>query len=317
MSARHYLLALSFFLSTFTYSLLAQNPTLREGEGYVDVEGGRMWYRIVGSGNQTPLLMMHGGPGGTSYGLFSLGAISEDRPLIFFDQLGGGRSDMHQDTSLLTVDHFVEQVRALVVHLALDSVCLFGHSWGTALALEYYLVYPKGVQAIVFNSPFFNTKEWIADADTLIMALHDTIQEAIAYYSELEDYDNGRFRAAERVYLQHYGRRSSERMRTEWDMPYKPGSNFIYTYMWGQTEFTATGKLKHYNRSESLKKIDVPALFVTGEYDEARPSTVLQQAVAAPKGAFAVIPNAGHATMVDNNAENVSIIRSFLNDVVR
>ncbi|MCH8546989.1 MAG: proline iminopeptidase-family hydrolase, partial [Cryomorphaceae bacterium] len=296
MSLRFSFLFSLFVLGTFAQQLLAQNPYLKAEEGFVEVEGGRMWYRIVGSGNQAPLLMMHGGPGGTSYGLFSLGALSQDRPLIYFDQLGGGRSDVHQDTSLLTVNHFVEQVRSLVDHLALDSIVLYGHSWGTALALEYYLKYPVGVQAIVFNSPFFNTKEWIADADTLIMALHDTIQDAIAYYSKIEDYNHKRFREAERVYLQHYGRRGGERVKTEWDMPYKSGSGFIYTYMWGHTEFTATGTLKNYNRSKSLREIEVPALFITGEYDEARPYTVLQQAVTAPKGEFAVIPNAGHAT---------------------
>ncbi len=62
-------------------------------EGYVDVEGGRVWYRIVGSGNATPLVLLHGGPGAPSHYLNPLEQISEDRPVIFYDQLGAGRSD--------------------------------------------------------------------------------------------------------------------------------------------------------------------------------------------------------------------------------
>ncbi len=59
---------------------------LKSGEGYVEVEGGRVWYRIVGSGSVTPLLLLHGGPGMPSYYLNSLSQLSDDRPVIFYDQ---------------------------------------------------------------------------------------------------------------------------------------------------------------------------------------------------------------------------------------
>ncbi len=36
---------------------------LKPGEGQIDVPGGRVWYRLVGSGRATPLLLVHGGPG--------------------------------------------------------------------------------------------------------------------------------------------------------------------------------------------------------------------------------------------------------------
>lgn len=294
-------------------SVFSQNPILESGEGYVDVEGGRIWYRVVGEGSKPPLIMLHGGPGGTSNSLLSLGALSQDRPLIVFDQLGGGRSDVHQDTTLLTVNHFVEQVHALVYELEIITFYLYGHSWGTALALEYYLKYPEGIEGIVFNSPFFNTQEWIADADTLISELHDTLQVIIRDHEKRKDYNAKLFRDAERIYLKNYGLRS-ERVTTEWDMAYMPGSSFIYNFMWGQTEFTATGTLLNYDRLDALERLLVPALFITGEYDEARPSTVQQHADRAPYGEFDVILNAGHATMHDNNEDNVSIIRQFIHN---
>jgi pimeloyl-ACP methyl ester carboxylesterase len=36
-----------------------------ETEGYLDVPGGRVWYRSVGeqTGDRAPLLCLHGGPG--------------------------------------------------------------------------------------------------------------------------------------------------------------------------------------------------------------------------------------------------------------
>ena len=49
---------------------------LTPGEGYVDVEGGCVWYRVVGSGSEIPLLLLHGGPGVPSYYLNPLEQVS-------------------------------------------------------------------------------------------------------------------------------------------------------------------------------------------------------------------------------------------------
>ena len=44
------------------------NPYLKSGFGYVDVEGGEIWYGILGEGDEPPYLYLHGGPGGKSKG---------------------------------------------------------------------------------------------------------------------------------------------------------------------------------------------------------------------------------------------------------
>src|ERR1043165_2092344 len=77
------------------------NPSLKAGEGYIPVTGGKVWYRIVGEGDKTPILCLHGGPGVPSYYLKPLAALSSDRPVIFYDQLGCGHSDRITDTSLM------------------------------------------------------------------------------------------------------------------------------------------------------------------------------------------------------------------------
>ena len=76
-------------------------------EGFIQVPGGRVWYRIVGSGPRTPLLVLHGGPGASSYYLKPLAALAADRPVIFYDQLGGGRSDRPADSTLWRTERFV------------------------------------------------------------------------------------------------------------------------------------------------------------------------------------------------------------------
>lgn len=52
------------------------------------------WYRIVGDteSERPPLIALHGGPGATHDYLLSLGELGTDRAVVFYDQLGNGRS---------------------------------------------------------------------------------------------------------------------------------------------------------------------------------------------------------------------------------
>jgi proline iminopeptidase len=308
------------FISLFTFIIIAifagcrSVPQLKAGEGYVNVKGGKLWYRILGEGKQTPILMLHGGPGGTSKSFYQFASLGADRPVIIFDQLGSGRSGYHTDTTLLKVENFVEQVQALKTSLGLKEFYLHGHSWGTALALEYYLKYPKGIKAIIFNSPYFSTSLWKADADTLISTLPDSIQSAIKTGEKNHDYESPSYKNANEVFSKNFGVRKTK-LTSELDTSTAKGSKFIYNYMWGPTEFTATGTLINYNRVQSLKTIKVPTLFITGEFDEARPVTVRYFQSLVPYSKFVIIEGAGHGTMHDNKSQNISAIKTFLNEI--
>ena len=84
---------------------------MKAEEGYIDVPGGKVWYRAVGDDAEaTPLLCLHGGPGFTHYYLEPLEALADRRRVILYDQLGCGRSDRQGDLSLWNVDRFVEEL---------------------------------------------------------------------------------------------------------------------------------------------------------------------------------------------------------------
>jgi proline iminopeptidase len=304
------------FIIIALYAGCKPAPPLKAGEGYVHVKGGKIWYRILGEGKLIPILMLHGGPGGTSRSFYQFAALGDDRPLILFDQLGSGRSDHHTDSSLLTVDNFVEQVAAIKSALKLKEFYLHGHSWGTALALEYYLKYPTGIKAIVFNSPYFSTALWEADADTLISTLPDSIQRAIKTGEQNHNFESAAYKNANEVFSRNFGIRKT-RLTSELDTATYQSNKFIYNYMWGPTEFTATGTLINYDRVQSLKTIKVPTLFITGEFDEARPATVKYFQGLVHNARYVLIEGAGHGTMHDNKIENLSAIKTFLEEVDR
>jgi len=117
-------------------------PALGAGEAMLPVRGGRIWYKLSGSGKGTPMVLLHGGPGAGSYYLKPFEDIGDDRPIIRYDQLGAGKSDRLTDTTLMNIPRFVAELDSLRRALSIDKWFVNGQSWGTVLALEYYKAHP-------------------------------------------------------------------------------------------------------------------------------------------------------------------------------
>src|SRR5690606_40284259 len=100
--------------------------------------------------------------------------LSDERPVIFFDQLGCGRSDRITDTTLMTINAHIDQIARLLQFLDVDEFYLYGHSWGSMLGMDYYLRHGDDLKALVLSGPCLDAKRWVADADTLIAQLPDS-----------------------------------------------------------------------------------------------------------------------------------------------
>jgi len=303
-----------FLLSVILLIFILEACSTKEAtphEGYIEVRGGKVWYRIYGEGNKSPVLVLHGGPGSSSYGLEPLKALSQDRSVILVDQLGCGRSTRITDTALMTIERYVEEVEQVRKALHLEDFYLFGQSWGTMLGLDYYLKYPKEVKAIIFSSPLFSTDLWIKDADTLIATLPDSIQVIIRQNEKNKTFQSEAYKSAVKLYYSNF------LWRKELSESHVDSSNIffgtnVYEFMWGPSEFTATGNLLNYDRVKNLHEITVPTLLLAGEYDEARPGTVKYFQSLIPNSEFMEITNSGHATLNDNPREALATIHQFL-----
>ena len=136
-------------------------------EGYVKVPGGQVWYKVVGSGEGAPLLMLHGGPGGGHDYLEPFETLASERSVVFFDQLGCGKSEKPDDVSLWRIERYVDEVAAVREALGLKRVHLLGHSWGGWLAIEYMLGKPAGVVSLILGSTSASLWQYAEEAARL------------------------------------------------------------------------------------------------------------------------------------------------------
>ena len=295
-----------------------QNPNLlKPKEGFLEVEGGKIWYGVFGSGNKTPILVLHGGPGYPSYYLNSLKSLANDRSVILFDQLGCGRSDILTDTTLMTIDAYVAQTRKLIEHLKIEKVIIYGHSWGTMLGTEYYKKYPDNIDALILGSPSIDLNMWQNDTDKLLAQLPDSIRVPLVNHKNNSIPDTTALnKAIDYFYHEFYTRKlplSKDIIKA--DSSWYAKESTVYEYMWGIEEYSVNGILNGYDGKEILKKINVPVLYITGEFDTATPWTVKKYQEITPNSRLEIIEEAGHQTLNDNEEIELKIIESFLNEL--
>ena len=284
------------------------------GEGFIDVPGGPVWYRVVGAGRHTPLLLVHGGPGGDSCVMSALGELGGERPVVFYDQLGSGRSRRPTDLSLFRLDRFVEELDTVRRRLGLTRVHLLGHSWGGALVLEYVLRKgTAGVESLVLAGPLVSTRDWVADADVLRRALPPEVQAALLRHEAAGTTTSAEYLDARAEYYARYLYHHPKP-----PIPACTGRGWnqvVYELMWGATELTCTGTLRDFDVTARLAEIHVPVLLMVGEFDELRAETARRYARLLPRAQVAVIEDAGHMSMVDQPEKVKAVVRGFLAEV--
>lgn len=303
------------FVLLLTLSTLNLAASLEPASGFIEVQGGPVWYEISGSGSGIPILMLHGGPGGTSCGFSNLASLGEERSIIRYDQLGSGRSGRPDDMSLWQVNRFIEELHTVRMELGLDNLHLLGHSWGGALAAAYVLEKgTDGIASLILSSPLLSTQLWIEDANYLRSQLPEDIQTALDTHELAGTLDSAEYQAAtNEFYRRHvYG---GDRIEPPANCNGVTSNSEIYEYMWGPTEFLATGTLIDFDVSKRLNEIDIPVLFIAGEFDEARPERIGEFQQLIPNAQLMIIEDAAHASYRKKPEEYSAALQSFLETV--
>jgi proline-specific peptidase len=284
-----------------------------ENEGYIEVPGGRVWFRSVGDGG-TPLLCLHGGPGFTHYYLEPLEALAARRRVIFYDQLGCGRSDRPDDPALWTVERFVEEVVRVRAALGLDRLHLFGSSWGGMLAMQYVLDRRPQLDSLILCGSPASMVRWAEDCAELLAAQPAEARQVIAEHEAAGFTACPEYQAAiVGFYREHVCR------LTPWpaglERSFAEAGYAVYNHMNGPSEFTVTGTLKTWDIMDRLGEITVPALLVGGRYDECRPRHLEDMHRRIAGSQLAIIEDASHLCFAEQPEPFTRLVNSFLDRI--
>lgn len=292
-------------------TLRAQTPELREGEGYVSVPGGRLWYRVVGKGRRTPLLLVHGCCGVGSYYLAPLAALADERPVIFYDQIDNGRSDRTNDTTYWRMPHFVEEIARVRQALGLREIHLYGHSFGASVVADYMLTKPGGVRSVVLAGAQLDMSRAADDWAAVLAALPDSVRTAIVRHEQDGTTASPEYQRATLELMRRYHAR-----RLPWsgelDSSVAHLNRPMMAYIYGSGRMELSGWMRGYKHGAELRAISAPTLFTLGRYDYPSLASMRYYQTLIPGSRVAVFEESGHLTMHDEPERYVSLLRAFL-----
>jgi len=280
-------------------------------ETYVAVEGGRVYVRTFGSGSKTPILVLHGGPGFSHTLLLPIRDLARDRQVIFYDQLGSGKSDRPDNLSLWNAARFVRELAQVRQTLHLDRVILLGASWGTMLAVDYMLTNPVGVEALILSSPCLSARMWKEDADRLRLELPGNVQAILLRHEAEGTTESKEYQEAVMEYVKRFACRINPLPQDVLDA-FADANMQVYIHMWGPSEFHPTGNLKDYDRTRELDRIRIPTLFTCGRYDEATPESTHHYHSLVPGSEFIVFEKSAHMAMIEESSAYLESIEAFI-----
>jgi L-proline amide hydrolase len=271
---------------------------------------GSIYYRIVGDSDALPLLVIHGGPGMSHDYLRDLDALADERPVVYYDQIGCGRSDRPDDASLWMAATFVDEIDTVRGALGLDRVHLLGQSAGGWIALEYALRAPSGLVSLHLANTCASTPLLEREATRLKDTLPDGAGAVIDAHESAGATTDPEYLAAVGLFNRLYFTGVD-------DVPGHvraalPGMNHaIFAAMVG-TQWNITGTLAGWDVTDRLGELGLPVLVTSGRFDEMTPDAVRPMVDAIPGARWQLFEESAHLPMVTEKDAFIRMTREFL-----
>jgi L-proline amide hydrolase len=293
-------------------------------EGVVEDGELRTWYLVVGnleaarSRNQpAPLVTIHGGPGATHDYLLSMADLARDgRAVIFYDQIGNGRSAHFRDrgAEFFTVSLFVDELARLVEHLGIaHRYHVLGQSWGGMLALEHLLTAPAGLRSAVLSNTAAAYPSFTRAVNRLRAELPADVEATLRRHEDAGSTDDPGYLAAARVfYDRHVCRLIPRPEPVDRSFALMDEDPTVYLTTNGPTEFHTVGSFTHWSVLDRIGEIRTPVLVVSGRHDEATPEIQEELVAGIPGSEQIIFEDSSHMPFWEQRAEYMDAVDDFL-----
>ncbi len=284
----------------------------------------KVFTKRVGDNPKMKVLLIHGGPGMTfeQYANFKEYLPQEGIEFIWYDQLGSAHSDQPDDSTLWTIERFVDEVEQVRTALGLnkDNFYLLGQSWGGMLGMEYALKHQDKLKGLIICNMMSSLDEYEKYAKEVLGP--QMPKEVFAEVMEIErkgDFENPRYMEllSQHHYPQHVLRRPSNEWPEEINRMMSQVNPNVYVLMQGYSEFGITpgASLKGWDIRNQLKNITIPTLVVGATHDTMDPKHMEWMSTQVANGRFLSCPNGSHLSQYDDPEHFFPGVIQFIKDV--
>ncbi|KAI5923266.1 proline-specific peptidase [Camillea tinctor] len=282
------------------------------------------WYKVVGDldTSKTPLIVIHGGPGACHDYLLPLEDLSSSIPLVFYDQIGNGRSthlpEKAGDEGFWSVTLFKDELDNLLSHLGLKErpIDVYGHSWGGMLA-AHWAASPSSsanLRRLIISSSLASMDSWRVGMTALRKQLPKEVQDELDRAEKEKDFESAEYEAAIEVFYKRHLSLArpwpSKEVQAALDWFAKDATT--YGTMYGPSELYISGSLRDWSCIPLLNAISVPTLLINGREDEAQDVAMQPFFDHIKKVKWVTLDNAAHFSHVDQREKHMQHVETFL-----
>ncbi|KAF9468032.1 proline iminopeptidase [Collybia nuda] len=280
-----------------------------------------LYYEISGNKDGSPVVFLHGGPGGgtdpTDRSFFN----PQKYKIILFDQRGAGKSTPSACTDENTTWDLVKDIEKLRVLLEIEKWHVFGGSWGSTLSLAYTQAHPDRVKSLVLRGIFTLRKSELKFfyQDGASHLFPEAWAEYVAPIPEAERHDLILAYHAQLNSIDDQTRIAAAKAWSKWEMStsrlyvdpahvaHADDSEFanafarIENHYFVNDGFMRDGQLLEIQEIDKIRHI--PTVVVQGRYDVVCPATTAYALKKAclfslifPELTLHVVPDAGHSS---------------------
>lgn len=280
---------------------------------HVTVNGAKLFYWTEGHGE--PLLVIEGGPGAAGYLDPFFHELADQFTVIHFRGLGRAKSDLAARASDYSFSRDVEDVEGFRRALGLETLNLFGHSYGGLLVIGYTLKYPSAVQRLVVANGLFSAEGWQQGDDNVASQLRYQHPELWAKISALRARGVPSSAPECQALLQQvpeallYVANESNTGKT----PSEFNPDVFYAIAGPDADFHVGGTVAGLDFSARLRELTMPLLVTTSRFDRVVPPVhTLRFNQLAPQAEFVMFEHSGHNLFLEEHEKFIATLRTFL-----
>jgi len=272
------------------------------------INGNEVYYTTNGQGR--PMLLMHGGSGlDHTYFRPWLDTLSDQVQLIYYDQLGQGRSTRPQSYEGISMGTWADEADALRASLGHERIILLGHSFGGFIAQEYALRHGDHLEGLILcdTAPVLDYQDVIM-ANAQSRGTPEQVQAVIAGLSAPVA-DDASFQQLLTTILPLYFNTYDPEVGKQMD---------------DAIQYSAQGFnqgmgvcLPTFNVLSRLGEITVPTLIMAGRHDWITPPAQGAERLHAglPNAKLVIFEESGHFPFIEEHDKFVHAIRDWLNSL--
>lgn len=289
---------------------------LPDRDGYVRARNYRLYYRRVGEPERGTLLVLHGGPGSTQEYLAPLADLAGvGYEVVFYDQLGCGRSDRPRSYRDYTIASSADDAERVRRRLKLGRVHLFGHSYGGALALEAAVRHPGSWRSLVVSSGYASMRTLWKARRLRVSQLSPKSRRAFLRQERTGIATRAAPRAAEelrRRFSERTENRTFELLMSAQHVNRRILETMGYLAPRIFDDGFVAGTMAGWDITNEISRIRIPTLITVGQFDLVAPGCAREIHRAIPRSRLVVARGKGHLMFFEDRDRYISLVRGFL-----